>query len=81
MAACQDVTREWWEQRRRGFDLYVSEFVIIEASLGDQGAAAKRLEMLEGIPELNVTDDARRLAGRLLSEGHFRQKPSSMPLT
>lgn len=33
--ARQQITREWWQKRREKFDLYVSEFVITEARMGD----------------------------------------------
>ena len=31
VAAHQQVTREWWEERRGSFELYVSQLVIREA--------------------------------------------------
>jgi hypothetical protein len=67
--ANQGVTTEWWETRRPRFDLFVSEFVVAEASLGDPDAANLRLEAIRGIPELTATQEARLLGGRLMSEG------------
>ena len=32
--ANQNITIEWWETQRPKFDLFISEFVIAEASLG-----------------------------------------------
>ena len=39
VAAHQQITREWWDLRRREFDLFVSRLVIQEASAGDREAA------------------------------------------
>ena len=61
-AAHQQITREWWE-RRRDFDLFVSQAVITEAGRGDSGAAARRLAALEDVAILEVTEDASK-AGR-----------------
>ena len=45
-AACQQVTAEWWESKRRGYDLFTSELVIAEAKSGDAQAAQSRLKLL-----------------------------------
>ncbi|MGA3141682.1 MAG: hypothetical protein ABSF10_01375 [Verrucomicrobiota bacterium] len=41
--AQQVATREWWEKRRKAFDLYISQEVLKEAARGDAGAARDRL--------------------------------------
>ena len=64
-AAHQQSTREWWESRRTAFELYVSEVVLIEVAAGDPIAAAERLDVLKGIPVLEASQDARRLAEEL----------------
>ncbi len=33
VAAHQQLTQEWWENRRANFDLYTSQFVIQESSV------------------------------------------------
>ena len=68
-AAWQQVTQEWWDTRRARFELFASELVLAEASHGDPDAAQRRTEALQGIPDLEVTDDAVALAGRLINEG------------
>jgi hypothetical protein len=68
-AARQQITREWWQMRRLEFDLYISEFVVREAGAGDPQAAARRLEALEGIPEILLTEDAAQLAEMLIQKG------------
>jgi predicted nucleic acid-binding protein len=73
LAAHQHVTREWWAGRG-GFDLFVSQFVLDEASKGDSEAAARRLATLEAIPLLEVTEDAAVLAAELISGGGLPQQ-------
>nr|VFK60112.1 MAG: PIN domain-containing protein [Candidatus Kentron sp. TUN]VFK69560.1 MAG: PIN domain-containing protein [Candidatus Kentron sp. TUN] len=67
LAGNQESTKEWWD-RRHDFDLYVSEFVLIEVARGDPGAAAERLEALKAIPEIEVTEQAAIIAEKLLLE-------------
>lgn len=59
-AACQQITAEWWEDKRNEYNLFTSELVVAEAKTGDQDAAAKRLKLLRGISELKITDDVVR---------------------
>lgn len=68
MAARQQLTREWWDTRRKDFDLYISQLVIDEASGGDPSAAARRLEVLQGITLLEFGDDANALSKSLIRE-------------
>ena len=35
MAANQEATRNWWDTSREKFELFVSEFVLIEVRSGD----------------------------------------------
>jgi len=45
-AVNQQMTHDWWEDHRGQFALYVSQFVIEEASAGDPDAATRRLAVL-----------------------------------
>jgi len=67
-AANQQITHDWWEQRRQGYDLYVSDFVLVECTAGDPTAAQERLAVLSDIPELDVTQEVDILAEELLRE-------------
>jgi hypothetical protein len=66
-AAHQQLTRAWWEDRRGDFDLFVSQLVVRECQAGDSLAAAKRLELLDGIHSLEPTADASLLANQLVA--------------
>jgi predicted nucleic acid-binding protein len=67
--ANQETTTEWWENRRTHFDLFISEFVLAEAALGDPAAAQKRLDILRGISVLDSTDAVRALGSALIAQG------------
>lgn len=64
-AAQQEITWEWWDRRDR-FDLFISQLVVAEARQGDPDAAAGRLKVLRGIPSLQMTEQGRELAERIL---------------
>ena len=66
-AANQQMTHDWWEDHREQFALYVSQFVVEEASAGDPDAATRRLAVLADLPPLDVTDAVQQLAHALLT--------------
>lgn len=66
IAARQQITREWWEETRKKFKIYVSALVLEEAKGGDSSAAKKRLEALKGTPVLKVNDMIEDLAEGLI---------------
>jgi hypothetical protein len=61
-AGRQAITKLFWEQERRKYDLCISPFVIEECRLGDSDAAQRRLAFLEGIRLLAVTAEVVELA-------------------
>ena len=73
-AARQHLTREWWDNCRELFNLYVSPLVEQEAARGDQVAAAKRLEAIRTIPELEITQEIFELTSLLLAKGALPEK-------
>lgn len=62
IAAHQQVTHEWWRTAKDRFSLYISEFVLAEIRSGDHDAVSRRLEIIEGLPVLELTEDVRFLA-------------------
>lgn len=74
VAANQQTTRDWWDNHRQGCDPYVSRFVVNECSDGDPAAAQDRLAYLEGIPLLQVPDDANSLADSLIARVPLPEK-------
>jgi predicted nucleic acid-binding protein len=73
VAGNQETTKEWWD-RRNDFELYISEFVLQEASNGDSKAAEYRLKSLEGIPEIEITEEVAAIAEKLLLEASLPNK-------
>ena len=72
--ARQELTREWWNTRRRRHDLFPSDVVVGEAREGDNEAAQQRLDVLQGIKELETTSKAKDLASALLEKGPLPEK-------
>jgi hypothetical protein len=66
MAAHQEVTREWWQNRRHAFALFYSEAVRNESALGDPQAAAQRLALLDDLNLLEIPLQAMGLANALV---------------
>lgn len=69
VAAHQELTRQWWEQKRASYHLAVSELVLREASAGDPTAAEQRREALAGIDVLELSEQALELAEELAQRG------------
>jgi len=67
IAAHQQVTAEWWRNRRIEFDLYVSQFILDEIGRGDAEVAKRRLDAVKGIPLLDITEDVLDLAAGFLT--------------
>jgi predicted nucleic acid-binding protein len=68
-SACQQITEQWWHDRRHFFDLFVSPAVEAEARKGDSEAAERRLSAMTGIPRLAVNLEAEALAEELIRNG------------
>lgn len=65
----QQTTKEWWDEERSAFDLFCSPLVLREAGAGDSEAARERLQKLEDLPALDLTEEARDLAAKLVGPG------------
>ena len=69
VAAHQEITRQWWNDERGKYDLYISQAVIGEASAGDAQAATQRLALLDSFPLLDINEDVEKLARDFLAAG------------
>ena len=58
----QYISQQFWENERHKYDLYISRYVIEECEKGDRDAAKRRLDLIKGIPHLQVTPEAEKLA-------------------
>jgi predicted nucleic acid-binding protein len=66
--AHQELTRRWWRQRG-AFELFASPLVVEEVRRGHSAAPSRRRRLLLGLPLLEITDDSRAVARRLLEAG------------
>ncbi len=64
VAAHQQLTHDWWEYRSE-YELVVSELVVTEASKGDPNVANQRLNLLEGVKRIALSEQARSFALQL----------------
>ena len=73
-AAHQQVTHDWWQNRRLDFDLFSSQLVIQESSAGDAAVAQTRLQLLADISLVQVNVDCVSLARALVERGPIPEK-------
>ncbi|HEY0826575.1 MAG TPA: type II toxin-antitoxin system VapC family toxin, partial [Bacilli bacterium] len=62
VAAQQQITGDWLDDSASQYDLFISEAVLDECRAGDAIAAVKRLESIEHIPVLKISEDVVNLA-------------------
>lgn len=74
VAAHHQVTTDWWGRRRRGFELYVSQFVLDEIALGDPAVARRRTDAVRGIPLLSITEEVYGLAEAMVASKAIPRK-------
>jgi len=77
VAAHQELTHEWWQNRRPTFGVFVSQFVIDEAGLGDPGLAKARLKVIENLDQLEITSDVGLLAARIVESRAIPEKAAA----
>ena len=74
VAANQEYTRQWWAERRHDFGLFASAVVVQEVREGTPELAASRLEYLEDVTFLAITDEADALKEKLLAAAALPRK-------
>jgi hypothetical protein len=67
VAGRQTVTRHWWPTAKQKHRLFVSRLVADECSGGDAIAAAERLVVLNSLEFLAASEEADKLAERLIA--------------
>lgn len=76
LAANIEITRDWWESRSHEFTLYISQIVLDEVAQGDAEIAAKRLEIIQNLPLLDLNQDVKNLAAQFLLKSNLPPKAS-----
>jgi hypothetical protein len=74
IAACQQITTEWWETSRESYDIVTSDLVVLESREGDARVAQRRLDLLRGMRAIELTDEAWQLAKDLTTQGALPRK-------
>jgi hypothetical protein len=74
VAGHQQITHDWWDQRRGDYELCVSQLVLQEASDGDAQAAKDRLVVLATMTLLEIKEEAVDLAEDLVRAGALPPK-------
>ena len=77
IAAHQELTRQWWEERSEKYDILISELVREEARRGDREAASERMNILDSFLVLQVSDQAVTLAEVLVNKGPIPTQASA----
>src|SRR5881409_36357 len=65
-AARQQLTRDWWDLKRKEHELFTSQVVLEEIAGGEEAMAKERLALMAGIALVRATDDAETLTQRIL---------------
>lgn len=74
VAANIEITREWWDTRRSGFQLYSSQAVVKETSQGDTEVASRRLEIISNLALLDLNQSVLDLAEQFLERSSLPAK-------
>jgi len=69
VAGHQQITQEWWAQRRALFACSISQEVVDEISRGDPAQVARRLAIARALSKLTASGEAERLTLELLRSG------------
>jgi len=76
VAGHQDATRELWPELSAKYETYISALVFEEAKKGDPGQAQIRLAAIRPFPMLDIDDEARLLAEKIVGR---RAVPAEYP--
>ena len=77
VAGHQQITQEWWAQRRALFACSISQEVVDEISRGNPAQVARRLAIAGALPKLTASGEAERLTLQLLRSGALPASASS----
>jgi predicted nucleic acid-binding protein len=76
VAGHQDATRELWPELSANYETYISALVFEEAKKGDPDQAQIRLAAISSFPMLDIDDEARLLAEKIVER---RAVPAEYP--
>ncbi len=76
-AAHQQVTVDWWRDRRPLFEVFISGLVLEELRRGDADAADRRKSIIEGSAVLGFDEHVGRLAHDLIEQKAIPQSAAA----
>ncbi len=74
IAGRQEVTRQWWERRKDAYHVFISQYVLDEASSGNPEASERRMNVIKGLESLRIDNDVVALAERIIETGLIPSK-------
>lgn len=66
IAANQEVTKQWWSQRKGDFIIFISDIVVDEIQRGDPLASKERVDLVKDIDLLLTSEEALELSAKLI---------------
>ncbi|QDT00643.1 type II toxin-antitoxin system VapC family toxin [Adhaeretor mobilis] len=72
----QEITRQWWSTAKARYELWISDVVLGESSDGDPSAAQERLEIIQGLAQLDASETVKEVTKSLLAN---KAVPESQP--
>ncbi len=70
----QIVTQKWWNEYRSNYRLFVSDVVYVECKQGDADTSKLRLQIIQNIECLNITEECGELAEEIFNELKIPEK-------
>ncbi len=64
--AQQEISRQWWAERERHGQCFISDYVLLEIQRGDSLAAQNRRQFVQGLSVLSGSTKIEQLAQELL---------------
>jgi predicted nucleic acid-binding protein len=72
----RDLTRQWWEQQARLYELVTSQATLAELGAGAYEGQTEALQLVAALPLLAITDEALAIA-ELYVRHHLMPEPAS----
>ncbi len=70
-------TREWWNRERGDYECFISSVVLDELSAGNYASQAACLELVKGIPILDINADVLEIAAAYRARRLMPQDPAA----
>ena len=70
----QEITKEWWEEYKDTYELFISEIVYEEASKGDKKYSQLRFDILKTVNVLDYDDEIEQITKIYLDYFSFLKK-------